>query len=112
MDDRVLERIRREFDRAEEARNAGNPGMMRVCARRAAGMAITAWLDRNPRRGWGIDAVTQLRHLQAESDVSAHVRQAAGRLTARVNADFQHPFQNDPVDDSRLIVEALLPPHP
>jgi hypothetical protein len=110
MADQVLDRIQKELDRAEEARKAGNPGMMRVCARRAAGIAITAWLDNNPRRGWGIDAVTQLQHLEGENEISRDVRLAAQRLTARVNVDFQHPFQNDPVEDCRLIIKALLGP--
>ncbi len=108
MAEQVLDRIRKEFDRAEEARKAGNLGMLRVCARRAAGMAITGWLDTHPRRGWGIDAVTQLQHLQAEETAPRDVRQAAQRLTARVNVDFQHPFQNDPVEDSQLIINWLL----
>jgi hypothetical protein len=110
MADQVLDRIQKELDRAEEARNAGNPGMMRVCARRAAGIAITAWLDSNPRRGWGIDALTQLQHLEAEKEIPQDARLAARRLTARVNVDFQHPFQQDPVEDCRLIIRALLGP--
>ena len=60
----TLERIEQEFATAHHARKTGNNGMVRVCARRAAGTAITNWLEQNQREGWGVDAMNQLKNLQ------------------------------------------------
>jgi hypothetical protein len=104
----VRERIAREFAAAKEARRAQNEGMVRVCARRAAGTAITYWLDRAGLTGWGMDAVTQLRTLQNEVSMPDPVRSAAARLVARVGDHFVAPFSADPLNDSRIIIEYLL----
>lgn len=104
----VLHTIAKEFAAATAAREAENHGMVRVCARRAAGAAISWWIFTDGLRGWGSDAVTQLRRLQEEMGVPEDVRSAATRLTARVREDFTHPFDNDPLDDSRLIVTWIM----
>jgi len=104
----VREKIAREFATASDARRACNEGMVRVCARRAAGTAITFWLDRVGRTGWGMDAMTQLRKLQGDASMPDPVRDAAGRLTAKVGDQFVAPFSTDPIQDSKIIIEHLL----
>ena len=59
-----LEQMEKEFATAREADRAGNDGKVRVCARRAAGQAITWYLARFPHPAWGTDALTQLKHLK------------------------------------------------
>jgi hypothetical protein len=104
----AYENVRAELARAVAARSAGNEGMARVCARRGAGVAITWWIARHGKRGWGADAVRQLRRLEEEPVIPEHVRAAAGRLTTRVAMDFSFPFDSDPIEDSRLIADWLL----
>jgi hypothetical protein len=103
----VLEAIEKELAIGREARRIGNKGKARVCARRAAGLAIGFWLRDRP--GWGTDAISKLRHLHDEASVPLAVREAALRLTTRVAEDFSLPFTHDPLEDARCIVSALLP---
>jgi hypothetical protein len=89
-------RIEAELTRAEQARAEGKEGMARVCARRAAG-----WAAAGEKSG---SAVDRLRSLAADDSAPAEVRQAAARLTARLSPDHTLPFEQDPLDDARLIV--------
>ncbi len=100
--------IQRELSAAERARREGNEGKVRVCARRAVGLAITYWLQDHPEHQWGADAMTQLHALQNEPSVPANVREAAGRLSARVSADFTALSSIDPLVDCTTITDYLL----
>jgi len=106
--EQTLELIRLEFAAAAHAARSENEGMVRVCARRAAGAAITYWLQSHERLGWGNDAMNQLRSLAADRTAPQIVRDAAVRLSTRVNEQFSSPFQTDPVEDSRCIINYLL----
>jgi hypothetical protein len=99
--------IRSEFSAARRARETGNEGMVRVCARRAAGIAILYWLQRHQGRQWGMDAMSRLKGLQAEEGTQADIRGAAGRLVQRITPGFVPAHTNDPLDDAILIVRSL-----
>jgi hypothetical protein len=100
--------IDREFAVAGEAKAVGNAGLARVCARRAAGAAIAFWLQNNHRPGWKADAMSRIRHLEADDSFPPEVREAAMRLAARVTEQFTSPFPTDPVQDSKVIIRHLL----
>jgi len=104
----ALDRIEKEFTTARQARKAGNNGMVRVCARRAAGIAISYWLEQNPRQGWGLDAMGQLRNLHNDVSMPQNIHDAAIRLTTKITGQFTSPFSTDPIDDSKTIVHHLL----
>jgi hypothetical protein len=106
--EQALARIEHEFSAAEAARKNGNDGMVRVCARRAAGVAITFWLEDNPRTGWGVDAMSQLRNLQTDPLMPDEVRAAAGRLTTKITGQFTSPFSQHPLADAQLIIDHLI----
>lgn len=93
-----------ELARGREAQAAGNAGQARVCARRAAGLALKAWYQARDDVFWGGDALTQLLRLQAESAVPEAVRAAAARLTTKVDFDHALPFTDDPLTDAALII--------
>ena len=95
--------IEAELAQARVARQQGNLGQVRVCARRAAAIAIRA------RYGWPGDALKRLRRLEAEPGTPAAVGAAAVRLTTKVDENHQLPFDNDPVEDARLIIAYLTP---
>lgn len=99
-----------ELNRAGQAAAAGNAGMARVCARRAAGVAIRFWLQQHPRSMWGVDAMNQLRNVQLDQSVPQAVRTAAKRLTSRMNPEFGPSHKEDPVEDSRTIIQFFLGP--
>ena len=103
-----IERIEYEFTTAGIARTAGNDGRARVCARRAAGLAITWFCSKFPRSAWRTDAMSQLRHLKDDESFSSNVRDAATRLTTGITERFTYPFSTDPIEDARIIVNAIV----
>lgn len=97
-------RIEAELQAAEMAQEAANDGRARVCARRAAGLAIRAWYQQQEGPAWSGDAMKQLVRLRADAAVPPKVRQAAVRLTTKVDFDHTLPFDDDPVEDARSII--------
>ena len=104
------ERIEAELAAAEIALGEGNLGRARVCARRAAGLGIRAWYQRQEGPGWGGDAMTQLVRLRAEPAAPRPVRQAAERLTTKVDLNHQLPFDDAPLEDARRILAFVTEP--
>ena len=107
IDEKIQHTIDGEFSRAAGAKAAGNEGMVRVCARRAANAAVTLWLQDHPRPAWGADAITRLKGLGEDESQPLKVREAAARLSARIDTQFRSP-STDPVADSRIIIDHLL----
>lgn len=99
-----MERLERELQRALAAQAAGNAGQARVCARRAAGLAIRAYYQQRDGAGWGGDALAQLKRLQADEFVPERVRAAAARLATTVDFDHSLPFTEDPIEDAWGII--------
>jgi hypothetical protein len=100
--------IGKELSRASAAQEVGNIGMVRVCARRAAGIAIRNGLDRNPAKDLGKDSLSQLRAVESDSAIPVAVREAAGRLLIRVDAQLNVPGSTDPIGDCMIIVDLFL----
>ena len=99
-----FELIEKEFSTAREALKMGNDGKARVCARRAAGLAIAWFLSEHPNPAWGMDAMTQLLHLKEDPEFPQEIRDAAIHLTTKISERFTYPFSSDPMADARLIV--------
>ena len=100
----LRERIEAELAYARAARKQGKEGRARVCARRAAGWAIAAHYSSGHERG----ALSQLRWLEKNEEVSEELRSAAGRLTEQITEDHKLPHSEDPLQDAEFIVDELL----
>jgi hypothetical protein len=100
--------VQRELSQAEAARAAKNEGMARVCARRAAGIAVGAYLQHKGLPLPGPSALDRLNFLANLPDIPADWRQLSYHLVTRVNQEFQLPIQADLVGDSRKLANALL----
>lgn len=109
MKSEEMVRIRHEMERAEQARSAGNEGMARVCARRAVGWAV--WLRYKDHFGPGDSrtAFVLLEWFRDRSGAPEQMREAASRLTARITEDHELPHEQDPLQDARLLLAALIP---
>ncbi len=110
-DEEYSQAMEHELASADVARRAGNKGMVRVCARRAAGMAIRWLLERRPRAGWETDIMRQLQRISTDMSFPESVREAAARLCAHVATDFSYGSSATPIGDAREIigyVSALL----
>jgi hypothetical protein len=99
--------IRQELQLARHAREQGNEGKARVCARRAAGWAVESIYGEEQHLPES-NAYRFLIWFKEQDDIPVELREAADRLTTRVREDFSLPFDQDPIEDAELIVDWIL----
>jgi HEPN domain-containing protein len=97
-----------EFERAEAARARGNEGQTRVCARRAAGIAIREYYARRGQPVRTPSAYDLLQLLTDEPRLSPDLKQAAAYLTLRVTEEFKLPVDVDLLNEARKLCDGLL----
>jgi HEPN domain-containing protein len=100
--------IEAEFEKAEQARARGNEGQARVCARRAAGIAIREFLIRQGIRPPSVSAFDLLNSLKEDPRLSSDLKRIADHLTLRVTEEFRLPVNVDLVAEARTFCEDLL----
>ena len=100
--------IEAEFERAAQARQRSNEGQARVCARRAAGLAIRQYLSRRGIRPPSTSAYDLLNLIKDEPLLSPDLRQIADHLTVRVTEEFKLPVDVDLVAEAREFCDRLL----
>lgn len=103
-----LASIHTELGRAEAARRQGKEGMARVCARRAAGMAMGVYLARQGLPEPGISAYDRLRTMQKQGGLSPRLEQAVRHLLLRVDEQFALPEGIDLIQEARTVIGELL----
>lgn len=97
-----------EFDRAEQARGRGNEGQARVCARRAAGIAIREYLTRQAIRPPSSSAYDLLNLIKDDPHLSSDLKRIANHLTLRVTEEFKLPVDADLIAEARTFCDDLL----
>jgi hypothetical protein len=97
-----------EMQQASKARAAGNEGMARVCARRAAGIVIGEYFRRSDRPLNTPSAYDRLKQLSRLPGVPAPALEAASHLAMRVTLDFKLPVEADLLADARRLRQELL----
>lgn len=97
-----------EIGRAITARENGNEGKARVCARRAAGLIIGEYLQRREIPPPGPSAYDHLRLLLELADAPKQARQISEHLLQRVNQDFDLPIDVDLIEETRQLAKQLL----
>ena len=102
------EQLRLEFERADAARANGNEGQARVCARRAAGIAIREDYTRRGQHVRTPSAYDLLQMLADEPQLSPELKQAATYLTLRVTEEFKLPVDVDLLEEARKLSDGLL----
>ena len=107
-----LSEINSEFEKAEQARARGNEGQARVCARRAAGIAIREYLTRKGIRPPSASAVDLLNLIKGDPLLSPDVKRIAEHLTLRVTEEFKLPINADLIAEARVLCEELLNQRP
>jgi HEPN domain-containing protein len=100
--------IEAEFEKAEQARGRGNEGQARVCARRAAGIAIREYLLRRGIHPPSVSAYDLLNLLKEDTRLSPHLKRIADHLTLRVTEEFKLPVDADLVAEARRFCDELL----
>ncbi len=100
--------IEAEFEKAEQARGRGNEGQARVCARRAAGIAIREYLTRHGVHPPSVSAYDLLNLIKEDPRLSPPLKLIADHLTLRVTEEFKLPVNADLIAEARTFCEELL----
>ncbi len=103
----LWDRIRFELDQADMFRARGMEGRARVCARRAAGWAVTAFRLQRSSVDTHLNAYHQLRWFRKLDAIPTELRDAADRLTTHITPSHDLPHQQDPLEDAVMIVDTL-----
>lgn len=96
------------------ARQRGNEGMARVCARRAAGIAIKEFFAQREvswsKKGSGqpLSAYDYLKILDTMKDVPAGASESARLLLLRVTPDYSLPIEADLLEQAQRLRKLLL----
>jgi HEPN domain-containing protein len=107
MSTNIQQQIKAEFERAEKARTNKNEGQARVCARRAAGIAIRDFLTRAGTPPSSASAIDLLNLLKDDARLTPDLRLIIDHLTLRVTEEFKLPVNADLVAEARTLCEAL-----
>lgn len=99
---------RKEIQQAEVARQAGNEGKARVCARRAAGHVIGEYLRREGQVPPGSSAYARLQFLRSLPGITPQAREAAHHLLLRITPDHNLPVETDLIEKARWLRENLI----
>lgn len=102
----VNAQIAAEMANGEAARAGGNEGKARVCARRAAGVAVREYLRLGGQAALG-SAYELLGLIQEQTGISPRVCEAAENLRMKVDVNHQLPVMVDLVLEARILVQAL-----
>ncbi|WKZ35483.1 MAG: hypothetical protein QY332_17875 [Anaerolineales bacterium] len=101
------QKLQNEFDNAEKARARGNEGQARVCARRAAGIAIRDYLTRKGIRPPSTSSYDLLHLIKDEPLLPPDLKLVADHLTLRVTEEFKLPVEADLVAEARVLCDWL-----
>jgi HEPN domain-containing protein len=104
--------IESEFEKAAQARERGNEGQARVCARRAAGIAVREYLTRKGIRPASTSAYDLLNLIKDDSALSSDLRRIADHLTVRVTEEFKLPVNADLLAEAKELCDRLLNSNP
>lgn len=107
-------RAESELKLAEEAHARSNAGMARVCARRAAGWAVEAYLHQSGINLQNPSVLDQMRHLLTMEGTSLRQREILQhllipKLKGNLNEDSYFPLDVDLVAEARELIETLFP---
>jgi hypothetical protein len=103
------ERFDAELERAQQARERGNEGQARVCARRAAGITAAEYFRRRGQAPTSGSAIDVLGQLALEPSLSAESASLLAHLLQQVDTEFKLPAGVDLIAEARLLRHQLLP---
>lgn len=99
-----------EIAGAERARQQGNEGKARVCARRAAGIVIGEFYRRRGITLSSVSAYDLLQLAASSADLPPQAAELCGHLLERLTPEFTLPVPVDLVSDARMLKSMLLDP--
>jgi hypothetical protein len=100
--------LRNEFEKAQQARINKNEGQARVCARRAAGIAIREYLTRNGTQVPSMSAYDLINLIKEDTLLPPDLKLITDHLTVRVTEEFQLPVDADLIAEARILCDWLV----
>lgn len=97
-----------ELNQAQRARGAGNEGMARVCARRAAGIVIREYYRRQNENPPEKSAFKLLQFLSQDNAQSHDIRAAAKNFTLAITHEHVLPVDVDLIDSVNWLAKVML----
>ena len=97
-----------ELELAQTARNNGNEGRARVCARRAAGHVIGEYLFRNKIDLGTGSALERLRYIYSAENTDPEARETASHFLVHTTPEHKLPIEADLIADVDLLAKQLL----
>ena len=101
-------KYRRELDRGHRARQEGNEGMARVCARRAAGELVREYFHRHNIPVSSPSALNLLKILAQATEVSPRVREIATHFVWQITTEHILPGDVDLLAEIEWLEKELL----
>jgi hypothetical protein len=93
---------------AEQARNDGNEGRARVCARRAAAYVADEYLLRQGIILHSKSALERIRYLQTSAEISPTERETLEHFLIHTTPEHRLPIDADLIADVYLLARQLL----
>ena len=100
------QKIKQELLNAYKAIENGNEGRARVCARRAAGWTIKAYLESNGVNLNTPSALDHIKYLADQEDISPEIKEVLGFLTLKVAKDSPEEDSYWPIPDVDILEKA------
>ena len=100
--------FRNEIKTAENARQKGNEGMARVCARRAAGIVIEEYFLRRGINMPNQNIQIQVNTLLDQDNLSPKIREVGSHLILNVTPDHTLPLDFDLISEVNWLAETLV----
>ncbi|MCB2178691.1 hypothetical protein KQH61_04670 [bacterium] len=113
-DMQTIQKISHELAQARQAQTSGNQGRARVCARRAAGWAIEAYLRAQGQASPTPNAFKNIQYFATLPGHSEKIKTVLHHLTVKMEKDSEdteayYPVAGvDLIDEARWLVEELL----
>jgi len=96
------------IEMAEAARQNGNEGRARVCARRAAGYVIGEYLSRSNSSISTESALARLRYLFSSPEIDSDQRELIEHFLIHTTPEHELPIDADLIADVDLLASQLL----
>ena len=97
-----------ELELAETARQSGNEGRARVCARRAAGHVAGEYIIRNHINFESESALERLKYLYASPEISSEEHGTIGHFLVHTTPEHELPIDADLLEDVNLLARQML----
>ena len=97
-----------EIIQARAARQSGNEGMARVCARRAVGILLGAYIAQQGLTNPGTSAYDRMRLFQSLPHLAAPIREVIDHFLVHVTPDRTLPGNHDLIAEAEWLASQIF----